>query len=185
MVSGSFLFFCALLAWNSLNPWNFIGTFEPSKIEFWKCFGSLLEIQIGTDLIISKKPILANRLLYLFAEMLRMCCKWLKLVLHSDRRARFIVKIYYKVVAPLLANNSRSIENVSVLNTADGLACSYTFIIVSKRITNAARRCGSESSTVAPSEGVCSAVVVREGVTYRIVSYCCSVECGKSIIKRY
>ena len=51
-----------------------------------------------------------------------------------------------------------------MLNTADCLACSYTFIIIVERIANAAF-CGSgKSSSVFPGEGVGRAVIVGEGI---------------------
>ena len=63
--------FCALLALYCLNPWDFIGTFKPSKSSFGSAFGSLLEIQIGTDLIIAKICAFANAEREVFAERLQ------------------------------------------------------------------------------------------------------------------
>ena len=64
-----------------------------------------------------------------------------------------------------------------MLNTADCLACSYTFIIIVERIADTAFGGCCKSSAVFPGKGVGRAVIVGEGIADGVVGDRVASEC--------
>ena len=109
------------------------------------------------------------------------CSIAIESILHTDRSTGFVIEVYDEIVAPLFAYYTASVENISVLNAADSFRGSDTFIIIGKREVGGAF-CGScKSSSVCPSEGVLSSVVVGKGIAYRVIGYCRAVEGGEPV----
>ena len=89
-------------------------------------------------------------------------------ILHSNRRARFIVQIRNKMIAPLFADNTATVEGVFMRNrVVIGLTCPYSFIIVSERIGIHTYTCISQSAAIFPSE--VEAVIIAFGISDGIV----------------
>ena len=81
-------------------------------------------------------------------------------VLHSYRRAVYVVEVNYNIITPYFGCYLCAVKYVGVLNSIYGLTSPYSLIVVGK-CKVLVTFCGSFESSALPSEAVVGSVVIR------------------------